>query len=104
MNVLIIELLLERGDYENELDVEEKDLVSFVFNPIDKSEKIAKESHILSLANAGLLMIDEVNLLRDNVHRHDLMVLGQQRGNGQTDIASTCNCDFHSIPLSSYSI
>lgn len=69
MNVLIMELLLERGDYKNELDVEEKDIVSFVFNPIDKSEKIAKESHILSLANAGLLMIDEAREELDYAER-----------------------------------
>ena len=54
--------------------------------------------------NRRLLVIDKVNFFRDNIHCHDLMVLGQQRGNGQTDIASTCNCDFHSLSLSSHSI
>jgi hypothetical protein len=47
--------------------------------------------------NRRLLVIDKVNFFRDNIDCHDLMMLGQQRGNGQTDITGTCNCDFHSL-------
>ena len=90
MNVLIMELLLERGDYKNELDVEEKDIVSFVFNPIDKSEKIAKESHILSLANAGLLMIDEAREELDYAERkfdpEKTVPFLLQQASGETDL------------------
>ena len=60
-----MELLLESGNYENELDVPEKDMVYFQFNPIDKNETITKESHILNLANAGLIMIDEAREAMD---------------------------------------
>lgn len=65
MNRFIMELLLESGNYENELDVPEKDMVYFQFNPIDKNETITKESHILNLANAGLIMIDEAREAMD---------------------------------------
>ena len=47
--------------------------------------------------NRRLLVINKVNLFRNNIHRHDLMMLRQQRGNRQTDVTGTCNCDFHSL-------
>ena len=49
--------------------------------------------------NRRLTVVDEVNFFRDDVHCHDLMVLTQQRGNGQTDIAGSGNCNFHIIFL-----
>lgn len=59
MDKLLLEILLESGRYENELDLSEDDIVKFMFHPIDKNERITKESHILNMANAGLIMIEE---------------------------------------------
>ena len=45
-------------------------------------------------------LIDEVNFLRNNIYCHDLVVLRQQRSNGQTDIVGTSNCNF--LPFTPY--
>ena len=43
--------------------------------------------------NGGLAVVDERDLLGDDVHGGDMVVLGQQGGNGQAHIAGACHRD-----------
>lgn len=45
--------------------------------------------------NGRLAAVYQINFLGNDIHGHDLMMLSQQRGNGQAHIAGTCNCYLH---------
>ena len=40
-------------------------------------------------------MVDEVDLLGNDVHCGDVVVLRQQSGDGKPDIAGACYCNIH---------
>ncbi len=56
------------------------------------------------LADLGILdgrapLVQHRDPLRDDIHRHDPVVLGQQHGVGETDVAGTGNGNVHSSSL-----
>ena len=40
-------------------------------------------------------LVDQLYLLRHNIHRHDLIMLRQKRGNRQSHISCSCYCYLH---------
>ena len=48
--------------------------------------------------NRGFLPVDHIHFFLDDVHGSDLMVLGEEDGIGEADVACACNCDFHGEP------
>lgn len=53
------ELLLESGRYEHPFEIDEDDRVELVFNTVDTSETIKKESHTLNKMSHGILKVNE---------------------------------------------
>ena len=47
--------------------------------------------------NGRLAAVDLLHLLRDDVHGRDVVMLRQQRGDGQADIAGARDCDVHNL-------
>lgn len=47
--------------------------------------------------NGRLAAVYQIDLLGNDIHGHDLMMLGQERGDGQAHIAGSGNCYFHII-------
>ena len=47
------------------------------------------------ILNGRLLLMDQLYRFWNNIHRRYMMVLCQQSGNGQADIAGSCYCSFH---------
>ena len=56
---IFTELLVESGKYDRKYLIPEEDLVIFKFNDIDKEGTIKEESHLLNLANSGVITYQE---------------------------------------------
>ena len=49
----------------------------------------------LRIGNGGLVRVDQVDLGRNDIQGDDFIVLRQQHGIGQADVAGAGDCDFH---------
>ena len=63
--------------------------------PVQRSGQVEilfrKVSFNVVILNGGLFVVDLLHLLRHDVHSGDMVVLAQQGGDGQADIACACN-------------
>lgn len=76
---IFTELLIESGKYSAKYEIPEDDIVSFEFNKIDQDSQIKKESHLLNLANSGMITAQEFRLDtgRKELSNKDLEFMGK---------------------------